>query len=122
MASKSDKITENLPIYKSAYELTRYVQVYTKNFPRNYKLSLGKQLQDLSFKMVMLIFAANSAKGKSPQRRSRLNNCIFHLKEFQLTFRLCKDLTLISNKQYANLLQLSDDFGRQANGWKRTCS
>jgi len=36
--------------------------------------------------------------------------------------RLCRDLHLISTKQYASVVELTEQIGRQAYGWQRSSS
>ncbi len=105
-----------LPIYKAAYDLLDVITDLAKNMPRDFKASLGGKLRDETIEIVTLIFRANEHTDKVPH----LTLLIERLKVAELLLRLSRDKRLISIKQYAAAVQLTQSVGRQAGGWRRS--
>ena len=51
---------QHLPIYKVTYELLQQITKVTKDFPRDYKHSLGAKLREEVVDLVVFIYKANS--------------------------------------------------------------
>lgn len=105
----------NLPIYKVAYDLLDVVTDLVKNMPRNFKASIGEKISAECVEIVVLIFRANCAREKAPH----LGELIERLQVAELLLRLSKDKRLISTGQYAKAIELTNQVGKQANGWRR---
>ena len=56
---------EHLPIYKQSYELLNQIVVITKEFPREYKFTIGQRLRDDVIELLVLIYRANNKKDKT---------------------------------------------------------
>ncbi len=52
---------QHLPIYKKTYDVLLRTMIATKNFPREYKYTLGQKLKDELIELVVMIYRANSA-------------------------------------------------------------
>lgn len=61
---------EHLPIYKLTYDLLIRTMTATKDFPREYKYTLGQKMKDEIIEPVVLIYKANSAVAIKPPRNS----------------------------------------------------
>jgi len=55
---------QHLPIYKLTYDLLLRIMQVTKNFPREYKYTLGQKLKDEVIELIVLIYKANSARDR----------------------------------------------------------
>ena len=106
---------QHLPIYKATYNLLRLVTQATSNFPRAYKYSLGDKLREEVVEMVVFVFKANSSRGA--ERAAQAALFLERLQVVELLMRLSKDLRLLSVKQFAEIVSMSDSLGRQAQGW-----
>jgi|SRR5579859_1554397 len=104
-----------LPIYRKAYELLSTVVVITRNIPRDFKKLLGDKIRDECLEITVLIFRANICRDKVPH----ITDLIEKLQIVELTLRLACDMKLISHGQYASAINLTQDVGRQAGGWKK---
>ena len=104
-----------LPIYKSAYDLLTHTSGLIKNMPREYKGSLGKRIHEEGIDLVVFIFRANCAADKKPH----LDELLERVQVIELLLRLCKDLRCISTGQYAGAILITDEIGKQANGWRK---
>jgi hypothetical protein len=88
----------------------------TKNFPREYKYTLGQKMKDESIELVVLIYRANSAK----DRHASIGEIIERVQVLQLLMRLAHDLGILQRKHYADLAEKTDSLARQAQGWLRS--
>ena len=104
-----------LPIYKVAYDLFDTIMVLAKNMPRDFKQSIGAEINRECLRVVVLIARANSARDKAPY----LNELIERLQVAELMLRLSMDKRLISKTAYAQAIELTTSIGKQANGWRR---
>jgi hypothetical protein len=106
---------QHLPIYKLTYDILLRIMQITKNFPREYKYTLGQKLRDEIIDLVILIYRANSAKDKT----EFLSMIVDRVQLIQLLIRLCHDIRILPRKHYADMAEKTDSLARQAQGWLR---
>lgn len=106
----------SLPIYKVAYDLLNIITDLSKDMPRDFKASIGGKLRDETVEIVNLIFRANVAVEKVPY----LTKLIERLQVTELWLRVSRDKRIISTKQYARAVELTQSIGKQAGGWRRS--
>lgn len=104
-----------LPIYKVARDLFYQAVALARKMPRDLRNTVGDRLLADTFELVMLVFRANSAVDKRPY----LDDMIERTVAAGLLLRLCLDLRLISEKEYAAAVELTNSVGKQANGWRK---
>ena len=66
---------QHLPIYKLTYDLLLRIMQVTKNFPREYRHTLGQKLKEEIIELVVMIYKANTAK-KSWVHNGYMTNAI----------------------------------------------
>ena len=108
---------QHLPIYKTTYELLVSITHATANFSKAYKYSLGDKLRAEVVELVVFIFKANSSR---TDRAAHASLFLERLQVVELMLRLSKDLRLLTVKQFAEIVSLSDSLGRQAQGWVKS--
>lgn len=113
--------TEDLPVYRLAHELIIHTVSYTKNFPKDYKFSLGERMKEELFESALEIFRANSTYNNQ-NRKQHITNSLEKIKVMEMLLRLCKDIQILSVKQYSSLVDLTDQIGKQLTGWRRSTS
>jgi hypothetical protein len=106
-------IHSDTDIYKATYSLLQYVMLLVKNMPRDFKQALGAELRDECIKITVLILRANTAQDKTPH----LSEIRERHQVVELLIRLSRDLKLISQRQYAEAIEMTGSIGKQANGW-----
>jgi hypothetical protein len=104
-----------LPIYKVAYDLLNLVTEITRSMPRDFKASIGSKISNETMEVIVLIFRANVSR----QKTEYLTDLIERLQVTELLLRLSKDKRFISTGQYAKAIDLTNQIGRQANGWRK---
>ena len=110
---------QHLPIYKVTYELLLQITRITKEFPRDYKHSLAAKLREEAVDLVVFIYKANSIRA---DRARNVCAILERLQVIELLVRLCKDLRLMSIKQFSETVALTDSLGRQAQGWLKSAN
>jgi hypothetical protein len=107
---------KHLPIYKTTYELLQLVTMCTRDFPKDFRYSLGQKLKEECIELVLLIYRANSSR----VRRAAIEAVSERLQVLELLLRLSKDMRLLSIKQFSSACELTDSLSRQAAGWLRS--
>lgn len=104
----------DLPVYQDVYRLILKLFEITRDFPREYKYTLGQDLKRDGIVLVRSIYRANKAKNKTEYLERFLDD----FEVVKLEVRLCVDLKVLSMKKQAELSALMDGFGRQITGWR----
>lgn len=90
---------QHLPIYKQTYDLLLRTMTATKDFPREYKYTLGQKIKEELIELVVMIYRANSAQDKARHIESILER----VQAIQLMMRLSHDMRILSRRHYAAL-------------------
>ena len=104
-----------LPIYQQTYSLLSMAVDITRNIPRDFKRLIGEKVREECVEMMVLIFRANVATEKS----AHIQELLERLQVVELMLRMSRDKRFISVKQYASAVELTQDIGKQATGWKK---
>ncbi len=114
------KLVSNTQIYLDARALLDSILDVTKDFPRDYKFSIGKELHELGVKLLQEIAAAYINKDREIR--------IQHLTDFQTDFETVKTLIRIAGERrwikglgrHARIVELMDAIGKQSSAWKNS--
>lgn len=110
---------QHLPIYRITYELLQKSVLTIKEFPRDYKFTIGQQLQETIVGLVVLIYKANTAKA---ERLIYIEQLLEKIQVTELLIRLSQNMRLISKKDYGTLVEMTQSLNKQAEGWKKSAS
>lgn len=113
-------IAQHLPIYKRAGELARLVADLSKGWRRDFKRTLGEKVLNECIDVSILVFRANTAGGQ--ERVAHIQQILERIQVVELMLRLSVDLGLLNSTQHGRAIQITDDIGRQATGWKRNAA
>lgn len=105
---------QDLPVFADVYALTLKIFVVTRDFPREYKFTLGQDMKRDALVLLRSIYRINKARDKVDHLEGFLDD--FEL--LKLEIRLSADLKLISVRKQASFAELSDRIGRQITGWR----
>lgn len=108
---------QHLPIYRTTYDLLVKVTDATRHYPRDFKRSLGDAIRDEVMLIVLMIYRANSSR--SALRSSCIEEILERLQVTELMLRLSRDMGMLSIKRFSSIVQLTDDLGKQAVGWRK---
>ena len=104
----------DLPVYQDVYRLILKLFEITKEFPREYKYTLGQDIKRDWIVLVRSIYRANKAINKTEYLERFLDD----FEVLKLEVRLSVDLKVLSMKKQAELSALLDGIGRQITGWR----
>lgn len=104
---------KHLPIYKTTYTLLELIVKKTKEFPKDFKYSLGEKLFNECIDLVIYIYKANSATNK----QGHIQGILERVQVVELLLRLSKDLHLINIDSFSEIVTLTDSIARQAQSW-----
>jgi hypothetical protein len=104
----------DLPVFKEVYQLILKIFEYTKDFPKEYKYTLGQDMKRDGIQLVRSIYRANKAKDK----RAYLELFLDDFEVLKLEIRLCVDMKILSIKKQAELSQMMESIGKQITGWR----
>ena len=108
---------ENLPVYKKALDLTIYIETIVMGFSRYHKYTAGKDLRNLSRRIVVLIAKANLKS----VRKATLEEALENIEELKILIRICKEIKAFrSLKSYEFAARLTIDVARQCEGWLKS--
>lgn len=108
----------SLPVYRDTYNLILKIFELTKDFPKEYKYTIGQDLKKDSLHLIRSIYRAN--KHKSLQRVEHLDNFLDQFELIKLEIRLCVDLKILSVKKHVLLTEILDKIGKQVIGWRKS--
>ena len=107
---------ESLPPYKTTFDILVIVTEKTKNFNNDYKHTIGKAIFNDSTELVHQFCKASTAKDKLPN----IQRMIELLELIEITARLSKELRLLNTTAYADIINLTNNALKQANGWLKS--
>ena len=106
----------DLPVFKDVYKLTLLIYSLTKDFPKEYKYTLGQDLKKDVMVLMRSIYRANKAQNKKEYLEIFLDD--FEL--LKLEVRLCVDMKIITMKKQAEISLLMNGIGKQITGWRNS--
>lgn len=120
MADKRLKLVSNAPIYKDVRSLLNEILEVTPEFPRQYKYTIGGEMQKLSVSLLSGAAAAYMDKA----------NRLAHLSKFRYEFETLRTLVRIAGEKrwikgiarHAQIIELMDAIGKQSTAWKNSIS
>ena len=109
-------ITENLPVYKQAYDLLKYCITLISNLPKNIRIVYGMDIKNNLYNLINNIYLANSDKDN---RLVHINNAITNIRFISLLTRVGFDMNHITEKQRCNVILFTENISKQLHGWKK---
>ncbi len=109
---------DNLPVYKTSYDLLVALFQFTKNMSREYKYTLGESIKNEAITMIIAIYKANSSYSKYDLIQSARE----HAEVIRLLLRLLKDLRQISLQKFVRLNEFIESVSKQLCAWQRSCN
>jgi len=107
-------LSQNLPIYRSAYDFLLEIFKATKSLEREYKYTVGENMKKATLAMMLEINKANQNK---QERVRRIENARNYLETIRLLLRILKDIKQFGLKRFVHLSQKLEEIGKQLSGW-----
>ena len=103
------------PIFVRTYDLLRWLIPTTIKFPRSQRFVLARMVQWTALQFQERLIEA--ALGQKP--KARLAEADVLLTKLRFYLRLCCDLGLFNEGQYAHVAQMVAEVGRLLGGWQK---
>lgn len=110
--------SEQLDIYKSAYDLLERLTDLAKDLPKFFRYSIGTRMVDLNLDMLGQIYRANMSRD---DRQKALTDLLIDYRQLLMLLRVCYHQKALSTGRYAELIKILDAIGRQTTAWKHAC-
>lgn len=110
--------TEQLPLYLKLYQLIKFLYAAVKNFPKQYKYTLGSQVINISWRCLDLMIEANGAAGK--EKQSKILELSLAFDKLKVRLRMAQELHLISEGQFVHIQTVyCKEIGGMIGGWTK---
>lgn len=103
----------HLPIFKTTYDLLIELMHATKDFPREFKFSLGEKIQAHIVDLLVDIYRANSARDKV----TFITSILEHVQFLDLFLRVSFDLKILPQARYCAFIEKTSSIAKQSQGW-----
>lgn len=105
-----------LPLYLKFYQFIKFLYGMIKNFPKEYKYSLGKDILDISWKCLDLVLEINSLSNL--KKYPKVLELSINFDKLKVRLRMVQELNLISEKQFAHIcIFYIKEIGEMIGGW-----
>jgi len=107
---------DEYPVISKMYLLTLEFTNRVKNFPRDSRFILGDRILSNCYDILEGLVEARYAREKN----RILSNQNLRLEKLRFQTRLCRDMKIITAKQYGFICELLDEVGRNIGGWLKS--
>lgn len=105
---------DNLPVYKTSYDLLLELFQTTNNFSRDYKFTLGEQVKEETLEMIIFIYQANKSFS---ERKNMIDKAREKVETIRVLIRILKDLKQLSLKKFVNINAKVESVSKQLTFW-----
>lgn len=107
---------DHLPIYFKSYQLIKFLYERVRNFPKEYKYTLGEEILKLSWQCIDLIIEANILPNK--KKYFKISELSANFDKLKTRLRLAQEIKLISARQFAHIqTYYMKETGEMIGGW-----
>lgn len=108
-------MSRETPLFAKTYDLLVYLLPAAEKFPRSQRVVLGRRISEISLGFLDLLIQARKTSAK--KRGVLLRQADVELDRLRYTVRLCRDLELLTQKQYRYASGLLAEVGRLLGTW-----
>lgn len=106
------------PIFTRTYDLVKWLLQATAKFPRSQRFVLARTVQWAVLQFQERLIEAGMIEKRDPAAAlARLEQADLLLVKLRFYLRLCHDLGMLSDGQYAHVAGMADEVGRLLGGW-----
>ena len=107
-------LSEDLPIFRSSYDLLEKVIALSADLPRMLRYTVGERLIDYNLELLSQVYRANLSDDKS----RAITELLVSQRTMLMLLRVVYRQKVLSAGRYAELIRLLDSIGKQATAWK----
>ncbi len=108
---------KKLILFQKIYDFVLWLYPVINRIPRHHKTVLGRQIEELSVSLLLIVLSANRVRGRKREELQRIVS--EELDKLRILLRLTKDLRFMSIKQYAYSSEKINEIGKILYGWMR---
>jgi hypothetical protein len=105
---------DNLPVYKTSYDLLLELFQIADNFSRDYKFTLGEQIKKETLAMMIFIYQANKSFS---ERKNMIDQAREKVEIIRVLLRILKDLKQLSLKKFVSINEKVESVSKQLTFW-----
>jgi 23S rRNA-intervening sequence protein len=107
----------HLPIYVKTYESVKLVYRIVKQFRKEYKHTLGAELQKIIWQILDEIIMANSLPDTEKKKVIKKISQLFD--KFKIRFRFAYEMGLVTSEKFGVAQKEMEEIGRMIGGWRK---
>lgn len=106
-----------MPLFIKTYDFVKIIYKVVHEFRKEYKHTLGAELQEILLNMLDEIIVANSLP--DAEKIKEINKISRLFDRFKIRFRLAFEIGLVSEKKFACEQRRIEEIGRMIGGWRK---
>ncbi len=110
----------HLPVYIKTYEFIKYAYRVIQQFRKEYKYSLGAEIQEILWQILDGVIKTNSLPDS--QKRAGIEKISYLFDKFKIRFRFAFELGLMTNHKFGVAQKEIEEIGKMIGGWKKWAS
>ncbi len=112
---------KQFPLYLKFYQLIKFLYERVRNFPKEYKYTLGENILNLSWRCLDLVIETNILpnKGKYP----KISELSISFDQLKIRLRMAQEINLVSKRQFSHIqIHYIKEIGEMIGGWLKWAS
>jgi len=106
-----------LPIYIKTYEFIKFVYRVIQQFRKEYKYTLGAELQQIIWQILDEVVKTNSLPDN--QKRAGIEKISQLFDKFKIRFRFAYEIGLLTDKKFGIAQKEIEEIGKMIGGWQK---
>jgi len=107
---------QRLLLYYKFYQLIKLLYESIKNFPKQYKYTLGGDILNLSWQCLDLVIESNSLPNQ--EKHPKILELSITFDKLKIRLRMAQEINLISKKQFVHIqVNYFREIGDMIGGW-----
>jgi len=106
---------DNLPVYKTTYDLLLLVFATVKEFQKDYKYTLWDKIKEKLIDLIENVYRANSS---FENRLLNIRKARENIEVIRLYMRLCKDLKIVNLPKFVDTSEKIESISKQLLYWE----
>lgn len=108
--------SQHLPLYLKIYQLIKFLYERVRDFPKQYKYTLGESVLNLSWRCLDLVLEANALP--NDKKCQKIMELSINFDRLKIRLRMAQELNLISIKQFTHIQTFYiREIGEMIGGW-----
>lgn len=107
----------HLPLFIKAYEFVRMVYRLVGQFRKEYKYTLGAELEQIVWQILDEIIKTNSLPDNLKKEGIKKISCLFE--KFKIRFRFAFEIGLLTDRKFGIAQKEIEEIGKMISGWGR---